>query len=223
LAPECRESLANSIHPLLATCGVPGTHDVASGERILDDLAAGRPTLLPRFDKADDRPLARQRWTAVRAPVDVVIFEGWCVGARAQTAMDLIEPINDLERERDPEMVWRMYVNQALAGSYARLFARLHRLALLAAPGFEVARSWRTEQEHALGQSLEAEGRSAIHCLSDTQVALFVQHFERLTRHILSEMPARADLTLFLDERRGLVGTTGPTHRRLAQAAAPAP
>ena len=47
------------------------------------------------------------------------------------------------------------------------------------------------------------------HCLSDEQVAAFIQHFERLTRHTLAEMPARADLTLFIDERRNLVRTSG--------------
>ena len=114
-----------------------------------------------------------------------------------------------MERERDPAGVWREYVNQALAGPYARLFARIHRLVLLAAPGFEIVRRWRTEQEHALVRDLEAAGRTGAHCLSDEQVAAFIQHFERLTRHTLSEMPARADLTLFIDERRGLIRTAG--------------
>ena len=207
LAPESRAILARTIHPLLAIRGVPGTHDVALGEQVLDDLIARRPTLLPRFDKADDRPLGRDHWVPVSAPVDVVIFEGWCIGARAQAASDLIAPINDLERERDPARVWREYVNQALAGPYARLFARVHRLVLLAAPGFEVVRGWRTEQEHALVQHLKAMGRADTHCLSDAKVAAFIQHFERLTQHTLSEMPARADLTLFVDERRGLIRT----------------
>jgi D-glycerate 3-kinase len=131
------------------------------------------------------------------------------VGARAQNPRDLVVPLNDLERERDPTMVWRMYVNQALTGSYARLFARLHRLVLLAAPSFEVVRVWRTEQEHASRKSLKAEGRSGVQCLSDTQVATFIQYFERLTRHILAEVPARANLTLHLDQSRGLIHATG--------------
>jgi D-glycerate 3-kinase len=209
LAPESRAILARTIHPLLAIRGVPGTHDVALGEQVLDDLIGGRPTLLPRFDKADDRPLGRDHWQPVPAPVDVVIFEGWCVGARAQAASDLVAPINDLERERDPAGVWREYVNQALAGPYARLFGRIDRLVLLAAPGFEVVHRWRAEQEHALVRDLEATGRTGTHCLSDEQVAAFIQHFERLTRHTLAEMPARADLTLFIDERRSLIRAAG--------------
>ena len=207
LAPESRANLARNIHPLLATRGVPGTHDVELGERVLDDLMAGRPTLMPRFDKADDRPLGREYWTPISAPADVVIFEGWCVGVHAQAATDLLVPINDLERERDPGKVWREYVNQAVAGPYARLFDRVHRLVLLAAPGFEVVRRWRTEQEHVLVRNLEARGRTGARCLSNEQVVAFIQHFERLTRHTLLEMPARADLTLFIDERRALIRT----------------
>jgi D-glycerate 3-kinase len=209
LAPEDRAILARTIHPLLATRGVPGTHDVPLGEQVLDDLIGGRPTLLPRFDKADDRPLGRDHWQPVSAAVDVVIFEGWCVGAHAQAASDLIAPVNDLERERDRAGVWREYVNQALAGPYARLFSRVQRLVLLAAPGFEVVHRWRAEQEHALVRDLEAAGGTGAHCLSDAQVAVFIQHFERLTRHTLSEMPARADLTLFIDERRSLIRAAG--------------
>src|SRR6187397_1657911 len=51
-----RQDLAMHEHPLFATRGVPGTHDVALGEAILDDLLAGRTAALPRFDKSvDDR------------------------------------------------------------------------------------------------------------------------------------------------------------------------
>jgi len=40
--------------------------------------------------------------------------------------------------------------------------------------------------------------------MSDAQIAQFIQHYERLTRYILSEMPGRADLTLRLDANRNL-------------------
>jgi D-glycerate 3-kinase len=36
-------------------------------------------------------------------------------------------------------------------------------------------------------------------------VAAFIQHYERLTRHILTEMPGRADLTLYLDPDRRVI------------------
>ena len=40
--------------------------------------------------------------------------------------------------------------------------------------------------------------------MSDDAIGVFIQHYERLTRHILSDMPAYADLTLRLDEKRRL-------------------
>jgi D-glycerate 3-kinase len=40
--------------------------------------------------------------------------------------------------------------------------------------------------------------------MSDEEVARFVQHFERLTRHALAVLPDWADLTLKLDGERKL-------------------
>ena len=61
-----------------------------------------------------------------------------------------------------------------------------------------MVQGWRTQQE----ATLRAGGGSAV--MSDAQVARFIQHYERLTRHILDEMPARADLVVALDAQRGV-------------------
>jgi len=186
-----RERLARAIHPLLRTRGVPGTHDVALGLSVIDALAAGRPTRLPRFDKAiDDRAPASQ-WGTAPAGTRLLILEGWCVGARPQPEEALTEPVNILERDEDPDGIWRRSVNAELAGAYQHLFARLDRLILLAAPGFDIVLRWRIEQEHQLRR--ERGGG-----MSDVEVARFIEHYERLTRHILAEMPGRADLTILL-------------------------
>jgi D-glycerate 3-kinase len=198
LAPKARPV---DISPLFATRGVPGTHDVALGERIFANLKAGQPTRLPRFDKASDRPFTEENWPEIAAP-DVIIFEGWCVGARAQSDTELTEPVNDLEREDDG--AWRRAVNEALKGPYADLFRHIDRLILLAAPGFEIVREWRIEQENALRARLSAEGRTGARVMSDSEIGRFIQHYERLTRHILQTMPAYADLTLQLDSSRNM-------------------
>ena len=82
------------------------------------------------------------------------------------------------------------------------LFARIDLLVLIAAPGFETVLSWRIEQEHALRRRLDREGRPTALTMSDEAVARFIAHYERVTRHILSEMPARADVVVRLDSRR---------------------
>jgi D-glycerate 3-kinase len=42
--------------------------------------------------------------------------------------------------------------------------------------------------------------------MSDEEVAVFIQHYERLTRHTLAEMPGRCDVLVSLDADRRLWG-----------------
>ena len=194
-----RERLAREVHPLLRTRGVPGTHDVDLGLSVLADIDARRPTLLPRFDKSRDDRAPRERWEKIEQPLDVLLFEGWCVGARPQSPQALVDPINALERDEDRDGRWRSYVNAALEGRYRALFDRIDCLTLLAAPGFEVVRAWRIQQENDL-RAQSAPGAPGV--MTDEQIARFIQHYERLTRHILVEMPGRADVTIAIDTDR---------------------
>jgi len=190
-----REMLAGEVHPLLRTRGVPGTHDVALGLSLLADIDAAVAAPLPRFDKADDDRVRTADWDIAPSGTRLVLFEGWCIGARPQSSSALETPVNDLERIEDADGRWRRYVNDALAADYQRLFDRIDLLALLAAPSFETVFGWRAQQERAL-RSRTGAG------MSGDEVVRFVQHYERLTRHMLAEMPDRADLLVRLDERR---------------------
>jgi D-glycerate 3-kinase len=205
LKREERQALAAEVHPLFATRGPPGTHDVSLGLKVLDGLtrsAPGNSVLLPRFDKAvDTRALPSSR-DLFQGTADIVLFEGWFVGARPQADSDLAQPINALERERDAEGGWRRHVNAALAGPYQELFGRIGFLALIAAPSFDQVLAWRTEQEHKLRARVQAEGGDGSRIMSDAQVATFIQHYERITRHILAEMPGRCNVRIALDADR---------------------
>lgn len=194
-----RQALARDVHPLLATRGVPGTHDVAWGQALLSDLRQPGAVVLPAFDKASDD---RKPGETFEGPADVVLFEGWCVGARPQEEAELAQPVNALERERDPDGAWRTYANTALAGPYQDLFSKLDMLILLQAPSFDVVLTWRIEQERKLRERLAREGGEASRVMSDDQVETFIRHYERLTSWILEEMPRRADIVVRLDERR---------------------
>jgi D-glycerate 3-kinase len=197
-----RAALAARVHPLLATRGVPGTHDVELAQATIDSLAGGEAVLLPAFDKARDDRRPRREWRAATGPLRVVILEGWCVGARPQDTAALATPVNALERDEDPRGIWRGHVNQALAGPYRGLFERLSPLVLLEAPSFEVVHGWRAEQEHKLRDSLLHEGGDASRLMDDAAIARFIAHYERVTRHILAEMPARADHVIRLSATR---------------------
>ena len=211
LTHEARQRLARERHPLLATRGVPGTHDVALGVKVLSELAAPAPPhtfALPRFDKATDTRATRVAWPTVTAPVDVVVFEGWLVGARPQPAADLDEPLNALERDEDPGGVWRRDANTALAAAYQALFAKIDLLVLLQPPGFEQVHAWRALQEAKLAARLTGENRAG-GAMDEAALARFIQHYERLTRWILKEMPTRADVVVRLGREHEVLSVTG--------------
>lgn len=203
-----RQALAREIHPLLATRGVPGTHDLALADEIFDALLTRRaPIALPRFDKAGDDRLPARQWQQVEAPVDLIIFEGWCLGARPESEEQLAEPINSLEAQSDHDGSWRRYVNEQLAGDYAALFARIDRLIFLKAPNFDCVYNWRRQQERKIPV---AAGR---HIMDDAQLMHFIQHYERITRHCLKELPAQADLVFELDAGQNVIAREGSISR----------
>lgn len=197
-----RARLAREVHPLLATRGVPGTHDPDLGLAVLDALARPEVVALPRFDKAADDRAPPADWPRFPGPADVVLLEGWCVGARAQPAEALAAPVNALERDEDQDGVWRAFANAALAGSYARLFARLDRLVLMTAPDFAAVRTWRGQQEARLRQRLAAQGRDPAQAMDEAALDRFVAHYERLTGWIARDLPGAADLVIRLDAGR---------------------
>ena len=201
---EARQSLAAEIHPLLRTRGVPGTHDTELGETLLRALAKPEPTALPSFDKATDTRLARAQWPTHQGPFDIIIFEGWMVGATPQPAQALATPVNDLERVEDPHATWRTYANDQLAGPYRHLFHHIHCLVLLAAPSFATVFAWRQQQEEALHHLKQTKGAPRNAIMDEVALRRFVAHYQRLTEHILQEMPSRAHLVLRLNSDRSL-------------------
>ncbi|MGE0624675.1 MAG: hypothetical protein AB7I04_03490 [Pseudomonadales bacterium] len=192
-----RQRLARTVHPLLATRGVPGTHDVALALEILDGIREGRPVPVPSFDKATDDRLPAERSRPIEPGVDVVIFEGWCVGAPPQPDAALTDPVNELERREDADGRWRRFVNGALAADYPPLWRRLDVLLYLAVPDMAAVRRWRAgqEQQHPPARRM-----------SPAAIDRFVDHYERLTRWMLTVLPDTADMVGLLDENHALAG-----------------
>jgi len=185
-----RERLAREVHPLLATRGVPGTHDPALGLKVIADFCAGRGLDLPRFDKSiDDRCPEPE---AVRGPLQVLLFEGWCLGARPQDEAALAEPVNALEAEEDPDLVWRRHVNEALDRAYKPLFRELDMLVMLKVPDFAAVRRNRALQE----DKLRARDPAAPGLMDEAALTRFLDQDERLTLHMFAEMPPRADVLI---------------------------
>jgi D-glycerate 3-kinase len=183
-----RERLGREVHPLLATRGVPGTHDVGLAVSVIETLKAGGRAPVPVFDKSkDDR--------AIEQPdrgggLDVLIFEGWCVGVPPQPAEALALPVNDLERDEDPDGRWRNYVNDQLEHEYPPLWALMDRLLFLKVPDMNAVLRWRTaqEQQHPPEKRMDAAA-----------LKRFVSHYERLTGWMGEALPGTADMVGLLD------------------------
>ncbi len=195
-----RQVLARRVHPLLATRGPPGSHDLVLAGAVLDRLRGLRPgdcVGLPRFDKLRDRRLPPSKWRQLCRRPDLIVFEGWFLGVAAQSAAALRKPLNRLERDQDPDGTWRRYCNDALV-HYAPLWQRFDRLLWLRAPGFELVPGWRWQQQAALQSA-----RPAAPTMSRAQVDRFVLLFERITRHAQATLPRLADRVVELDAERG--------------------
>lgn len=192
-----RQQLARSVHPLFATRGVPGTHDLGLLNSTLEALAMDNGSVaLPSFDKARDERTKSVQWRQVCAPVGLIFLEGWCVGIPPQQAAELVDPVNQTELTLDSEGHWRQAINSQLQNDYATLFAKLDALLFLKAPDFSAVSDWRWEQEQRMSDAIR-EGAHATTGRSMTrdEVGAFILHYQRLTEHALDTLPQRADAT----------------------------
>lgn len=195
-----REQLGQQIHPLLATRGVPGTHDIPLGIELLNNLKQAREheeIEIPRFSKADDDRFPAEDWDLVTAPVDLILFEGWCVGATPQSDEDLQQPINPLEEKEDPDGTWRRYVNNQLRGPYRALFSLLDLQLMLQIPDWQLVYYWRKRQEQQLAAKQSGAG-----VMGEVALQRFIMHYERLTRHQLQTLPQTSDLVMELNQQQ---------------------
>ena len=150
-----RKKLSKSRHQLLMTRGVPGTHDY----KLINDFFRKvknkkfKPFSLPKFDKSIDDRCKRDQWYKIKSKPDVVILEGWCVGAKAQKNSELLKSINTLDRHKDKKHVWRKYVNNQLKTNYKKMFKKLDEFIYLKASNFKLLQKWRIVQEKRLSLS----------------------------------------------------------------------
>jgi D-glycerate 3-kinase len=204
LTRDQRLALSRSVHPLLATRGVPGTHDVPLALAVIRDLGRAGEVAIPRFNKAIDDRCPESGWPRVLAPVDVVVIEGWCLSIGPQPEHALVAPVNGLEEQDDPDAVWRTYVNNSIRGEYAELYALVDYLVMLKAPDFSKVFEWRQNQEDKLAASVAPGSDTRV--MNREQLVRFIQHYERVTRHGLDTLPARADVVFELTDKQTIAG-----------------
>ncbi len=192
-----RKLLSKKIHPLFLTRGVPGTHDLNLMIKTIKQLKKKKfkTVFIPRFNKSIDDRHRRSKWQKIKNQPDVIIFEGWCVGAKHQTNTELKKPLNLIEKKYDPDCKWRKTVNNLLKNQYKKLFNKIDRLVYLQVPNFSHILKWRWLQEQKMKLTLKNKKT-----MSKSQVKNFIMFYERITKHMMKNSSKISDLTIFLDK-----------------------
>jgi D-glycerate 3-kinase len=191
--------LSKKIHNLLKTRGVPGTHDTSI---ILDFLNKVKhknfkPLKLPKFNKAADDRFKKEFWYSINKRPDVIIFEGWCIGARPQKNYQLKKHINSVEKLNDQNLIWRKYVNYQLKKNYRKLFNQLNCLLYLKAKNFNLLQKWRLKQERKL-LTFSKEYKN-LKIMNKNEVINFMKTYERITQNMFKDAPKYASIILNLN------------------------
>tara|TARA_B100001996_G_scaffold333947_1_gene283799 strand:- start:1422 stop:2339 length:918 start_codon:yes stop_codon:yes gene_type:complete len=193
-----RKKMSKNIHELFLTRGVPGTHDTYLIKKSFNNLLKKKfkPFYIPKFDKSIDDRCPKYNWRKINKKPEIVIFEGWCVGAKSQNNAQLKKTINVLEKINDNELVWRKKVNSELKNSYKKIFKLIDQMIFLKIPNFKHVYKWRLLQEEKLKQ--KSRGKKI---MSQAQVKKFIMHYERTTRQMLKDLKKTSDVVLTLDKK----------------------
>lgn len=189
-----RQTLADSIHPLFRTRGVPGTHDLPLLRHTLSALIEANDqtlTPLPRFSKSQDDRIEQDYWPVFKGRPDVILLEGWCVGAQAHFIAE--KPQTDWEHRNDPEGIWKNWSRQQ-ADDYSDIWSLTQALLLLRQQDFEtvIDSRWRQEQDNAAESGVwQFKNRD--------EVAAFCAHYESWTKGLWENLSATADFHICRD------------------------
>tara|TARA_A100001011_G_scaffold154175_1_gene162634 strand:+ start:458 stop:1381 length:924 start_codon:yes stop_codon:yes gene_type:complete len=190
--------LSKKIHPMLLTRGVPGTHDINLMLNFFKKVKNKKfkSFQLPNFNKAIDDRFAKKYWYNIKKKPDVIIFEGWCVGAKHEKKSSLNKAINSMERIKDPKKVWRKYVNHQLKQKYKDLYSQLNCLIYLKAKNFSLLQKWRLKQENKLW--LKSKKTSKHKIMNKDDVISFMQTYQRITENMFKKMTNYASILVNL-------------------------
>ena len=192
-----RINLSKRVHPMLLTRGVPGTHDINMVLNFFKKTKSKKfkRLKLPTFNKAIDDRFNKKKWYDLKKRPDVIIFEGWCVGAKSEKNDTLNKTINSLEKAKDQKRIWRKYVNHQLKSKYKKLYLQLNCLVYLKAKNFNLLQKWRLKQERKLWITSKVKSK----IMSKGDVLNFMQTYQRITQNMFRSMPKYASVIFNLN------------------------
>ena len=193
-----RNRMSQNIHPLFKTRGVPGTHDINLVKKFFDFVKAKRfkKTKLPKFDKSIDDRSKKKYWFNIRERPEIVILEGWCVGAKPQSSSLIKKPINILEKYEDQDLIWRKYVNEKLKKEYKKLFAMIDHCIFMKIPNFKMVFKWRLLQENKLRKKSHFKKK----IMSYNEIKRFIMFYQRITLQMIKDLSKSASIVMLLNK-----------------------
>ena len=191
-----RYIMSKKIHPLFKTRGVPGTHDVSLIKNFFKNIKKNKfkKIKLPKFEKSKDNRLKKKYWFNIKKRPEIVILEGWCVGAKSQSNLLLKKPVNILEKYEDKDLRWRNYVNEKLKTEYKNLFSMIDYFIFIKIPNFKSVYKWRLLQENKLRKKSHLNKK----IMSYKEIKRFIMFYQRITLQMVKDLSKSASVVMFL-------------------------
>ena len=188
--------MAKTKNPLFKTRGVPGTHDTHLIDYFFTSIKRKKfkKIQIPKFDKAADDRMEKNRWNNIRKKPEIVIFEGWCVGAKPENKSSLKKPINHLEKYQDQDLIWRRFVNEKLKKEYKKIFSMIDHYIFMRAPSFKIVLKWRLLQEN----KLKKKSKKSKNIMSYSEIKKFIMFYQRITLQMIKDLGKSAAIVIFL-------------------------
>ena len=191
-----RNQMSIKIHHLFKTRGVPGTHDTGLIKSFFNSIKRNKfkKFKLPQFDKSIDDRSNKNFWNYVKKKPEIVILEGWCVGAKPQINSLIKKPVNLLEKLEDKNLIWRKFFNEKLKKEYKKLFKMIDYTIFMKIPNFNMVFRWRLLQEN----KLKKKSHSKKKIMSYNEIKRFIMFYERITLQMLKDLSKSASVVMLL-------------------------
>ena len=200
-----RIKMSKTIHPLLKTRGVPGTHDLNYLKSFFNLLNKNKfkKFKIPKFNKSSDDRFNKKNWLNIKKKPEIVILEGWCIGAKPQASYLIKKPINILEKCEDKNMFWRKYVNEKLKNEYRKIFLKIDSFIFIKVPNFKMVFKWRLLQESKLRKRSHLNKK----IMSHDKIKRFIMFYERITLQMIKDLSKSASIVLLLNKNHEIKKT----------------
>jgi len=191
-----RDKISSSIHPLFKTRGVPGTHDTNLIKKFFIYIRKKnfRKFKIPKFDKSTNERFKKKYWHIINKRPEIVILEGWCVGAKPQSNSIIKKPVNILEKYEDKNLVWRKHVNKKLKNEYKKIFSIIDHFIFMKIPNFDLVFKWRLLQEN----KLKKKSQFKKNIMSYNEIRRFIMFYQRITLQMIKDLSKSASIIMLL-------------------------